>query len=125
MRFLADMGISTAVVRWLRSQGHDAVHLREENLHRLSDPEIFQKAIKERRYILTVDLDFGEIVSLNLGPRVSVITFRLHNSRSLRVIERLANVLQVSSEVLEEGAVITVEVQRHRVRVFPDLGPWV
>ena len=29
MRFLADMGVAMRVVEWLRSQGHDAVHLRE------------------------------------------------------------------------------------------------
>jgi predicted nuclease of predicted toxin-antitoxin system len=32
MRFLADMGISMRTVEWLRRQGHDIVHLREEGL---------------------------------------------------------------------------------------------
>ena len=35
MRFLADMGVSPRVVDWLRAQGHDARHLREEGLQRL------------------------------------------------------------------------------------------
>jgi predicted nuclease of predicted toxin-antitoxin system len=30
MRFLADMGVSERVVEWLRTNGHDAVHLRDE-----------------------------------------------------------------------------------------------
>jgi predicted nuclease of predicted toxin-antitoxin system len=30
MRILADMGVDMRVIRWLRSQGHDAAHLREE-----------------------------------------------------------------------------------------------
>jgi predicted nuclease of predicted toxin-antitoxin system len=30
MRFLADMGVSQQVVEWLRSSGHEAVHLRNE-----------------------------------------------------------------------------------------------
>jgi predicted nuclease of predicted toxin-antitoxin system len=30
MRFLADMGVSWQVVEWLRDNGHDAVHLRDE-----------------------------------------------------------------------------------------------
>ena len=29
MRFLADMGVSQQVVYWLRTNGHDAVHLRD------------------------------------------------------------------------------------------------
>ena len=32
MRFLADMGISHHVVAWLRDEGHDATHLRDEGL---------------------------------------------------------------------------------------------
>ena len=52
MRFLADMGISMRIVDWLRSNGHDVVHLREQNLYSLPDNEIFDKAIKESRIIL-------------------------------------------------------------------------
>jgi predicted nuclease of predicted toxin-antitoxin system len=32
MKFLADMGVALRAVQWLREQGHDAIHLREENL---------------------------------------------------------------------------------------------
>jgi predicted nuclease of predicted toxin-antitoxin system len=35
MRFLADMGVDIRVVRWLRENGHDAKHLRDEGLHRI------------------------------------------------------------------------------------------
>jgi predicted nuclease of predicted toxin-antitoxin system len=59
MRFLADMGVSMRVVEWLRSSGHDAIHLREEGLQKLPNGEIFQKAIREERIVLTFDLDFG------------------------------------------------------------------
>jgi predicted nuclease of predicted toxin-antitoxin system len=43
VRFLADMGVSQGVVEWLRSAGHDAMHLRDEGLHRLANGEIFKK----------------------------------------------------------------------------------
>lgn len=47
MRFLADMGISQYTVSWLKEQGHDAVHLREEGLQRLPDNEVLRKAFNE------------------------------------------------------------------------------
>ena len=119
MRFLADMGVAQRIVQWLCSEGHDAVHLREERLHRLPNGEIFEKAVAERRIILTFDLDFGEIVALSGGQQVSVILFRLHNTRTPHVIERLKKVLQESSSVLEDGAVIVVEESRHRTRRLP------
>ena len=63
MRFLADMGVSLRVVEWLRSSGHDAIHLRDEGLQKLPNGEIFRKAIREQRVVLTFDLDFGAIVA--------------------------------------------------------------
>ncbi|MGH9783830.1 MAG: DUF5615 family PIN-like protein, partial [Terriglobia bacterium] len=89
MRFLADMGVSLRVVEWLRQKGHDAKHLREENLQQLPNGEIFKKAVRENQIILTFDLDFGEIVALSRGNRASVILFRLQNARANHVIARL------------------------------------
>ena len=57
MRFLLDMGVSVHVAAWLREQGHDPLHLRDEGLQRLPNGEIFTKAISEGRVILTFDLD--------------------------------------------------------------------
>jgi len=59
MRFLADMGISHRVTEWLRTEGHDVRHLRDEGLQKLPNGEIFSKARAEQRIILTFDLDFG------------------------------------------------------------------
>ena len=66
MRFLADMGVATRIVEWLRAQGHDIKHLREEGLQRMSDSDIFRKAATESRILLTFDLDFGEILAPDL-----------------------------------------------------------
>jgi predicted nuclease of predicted toxin-antitoxin system len=57
------MGVATRVVEWLRGQGHDATHLRDEGLQTLPDDAIFAKADREHRTVLTFDLDFGEIVA--------------------------------------------------------------
>jgi predicted nuclease of predicted toxin-antitoxin system len=119
MRFLADMGVSQQVVEWLRLNGHEAVHLRDEGLQRLPNGEIFQKAGREQRIVLTFDLDFGEILAASAGQLVSVILFRLRNTRTNFVIQRLADVLQQSSADLSQGAIVIVEDGRHRVRSLP------
>jgi predicted nuclease of predicted toxin-antitoxin system len=79
MKFIADMGISPVSVAWLNEQGHDAKHLSEEKLHRSSDQEIFEKAAKENRIIITTDLDFGEIAVSSASAKNSVIIFRQEN----------------------------------------------
>lgn len=119
MRFLADMGVDTRVVRWLAKQGHDAVHLRDQGLHRLPNGEIFEKAAGEQRILLTFDLDFGEIAAFTKARSVTVILLRLHNTRASHVISRLEAVLRISAGALERPAVVLVEESRHRIRYLP------
>jgi predicted nuclease of predicted toxin-antitoxin system len=119
VRFLADMGVSPRVVQWLREQGHDASHLRDEGLQRLPDGDIFLKAVAEQRVIVTFDLDFSEILALSSDRTASVVVFRLRNTRTENVIARLQAVIAQSSEALEEGAIIIIEDARHRIRRLP------
>lgn len=119
MKFLADMGIAMRIVEWLRAKGYDVVHLREEGLHKLSDRDVFKKAVNENRIILTFDLDFGEIVAFSMGLAVSVILFRLRNTHTPFVIKRLENVLKESADLLMKGSVVIVEDTRYRVRKLP------
>src|SRR5215475_11099466 len=114
MRFLADIGVARRVVEWLREQGYDARHLREEELQRLPDEQIFRKAVAENRVVLTLDLDFGEIVAFSGRQNVSVVLFRLQNTRAPHVIERLKVVLQKVGPALENGAIVVVEESRFR-----------
>ncbi len=118
MRFLADMGVSQQVVEWLHTQGHEAVHLRDQGLQRLPNGEIFQKAANER-IVLTFDLDYGEILAASGEQLVSVILFRLRNTRASFVMQRLEDVLNQSSVDLAQGAILIVEDGRHRVRSLP------
>jgi predicted nuclease of predicted toxin-antitoxin system len=121
VRFLADMGVHRLVVDWLDDQGHDVAHLSDLGLHKLPDPQIFEKAVTEDRVVLTFDLDFGEITAYAKGKRAGVVLFRLHNTRAHHVIGRLSRVLADSSAALEEGAIVIVEEGRHRVRRFEDV----
>lgn len=119
MRFLADMGVSIRVVEWLRANGHDAVHLREGGFHRLPNGEIFAKASREERIVLTFDLDFGEIVALSHGSLVPIVVFRVRNTRVSHVISRLEAVLDHLGTELGAASVVVIEETRHRIRSFP------
>jgi predicted nuclease of predicted toxin-antitoxin system len=83
------MGVSQRTVQWLRQQGDDAVHLREQGLQRAWDPDILAKARAEDRILLTMDLDFADLLAASGDQLPSVVIFRLHDERSERVNERL------------------------------------
>lgn len=113
------MGLARSTADFLRNQGHDAVHLREQGLQRLDDHDIVQKARTERRVILTHDLDFGRIMALSQRHLPSVVTFRLRDMRPGQVNRYLAEVLDHFSEQLESGALVSVSELAIRVRPLP------
>ncbi len=119
MRFLADMGVAQSTAAFLRSQGFDAFHLRDEGLQRLDDEDIIAKARAEGRVILTHDLDFGRIVALSRAHVPSVITFRLGDMRPVQVNRYLVEVLSHFADQLDQGALVSVNEHGIRVRALP------
>jgi len=107
------------VMHWLRDQGHECIHLRDEGLQRMPDGEIFKKAAVENRIILTFDLDFGEVVATSGSRLPSVLIFRLRNARADHVIQRMEVALQHAAEVLQREAIVVAEERRIRIRELP------
>ncbi len=70
MKFLADMGISPRTVAHLRRLGHDSVHLHDEGLEHLADPDVLEKARVQQRILLAHDLDFGELLAASIRLRL-------------------------------------------------------
>ncbi|MGQ9625379.1 MAG: DUF5615 family PIN-like protein [Anaerolineae bacterium] len=121
MKFLADMGISPTTVAFLRSLNHDAVHLHEGRLDRLSDPDILAKAFQEGRIVLTSDLDFGEILAHSKAILPSVVIFRLSDMRPASVNKYLELILARFADDLGAGAILSVTDRRARVHRLPIL----
>jgi len=119
MKFLLDMGLAQNTAKFLRGHGHDAIHLRDQGLQRLTDPMIVEKAVRENRVILTHDLDFGRIVALSRGLLPSVVTFRLENMQADEVNRYLQDVLIRCAGEIESGALISVTERAVRIRRLP------
>jgi predicted nuclease of predicted toxin-antitoxin system len=119
MRFLADMGVSPSTVRHLRELGHDAVHLVEQDLSRLSDAEIVLKARRESRVILTVDLDFAHLLVQGGQPRPSAIIFRTANKTPSAIDAALERCLAQFGTMLAQGAILSVSESAVRARRLP------
>ncbi|HEY1342747.1 MAG TPA: DUF5615 family PIN-like protein [Bryobacteraceae bacterium] len=109
MKFLADMGISMTTVAALRGAGEDALHLREQGLHRLPDDQIVAKAIREGRVILTFDLDFGELLAASGKNVPSIILFRMRNQTPEAITPRLVEVIAACHAALAEGAIVIIQ----------------
>lgn len=119
MRFLVDNCLDVRVASWLREQGYEAVHLRERGGQTLPDGEVFRQASAESRVLVTLDLDFGEIVSLAQGKHPAVVVLRLRDTRTHHVLARLEVGLRYASAALSEPGIVIIEEGRVRIRSYP------
>lgn len=113
------MGISPRTVAFLREKGYEAVHLLDEGLGTLEDPDILTKARQEGRVLLTHDLDFGDLLAASGEALPSVVIFRLRNMRPEQVNRYMQTVLAEHGEALERGAVVSVTEGQLRLRLLP------
>ncbi len=119
MRFLLDMNLPPAMADWLRSSGHDAVHIREIGLAHLPDREVFTRAAEDGRIVVTFDLDFGEIAGLERATGSGVVLLRLRLGRQHYLRQRLQAAVAQATEALQAGAIVVVEDTRIRIRRMP------
>lgn len=79
MLFLADESCDFAVVRALRSAGHDVIAVRDTYPGAL-DEEVIALAARDARVLLTEDKDFGQIVFASEAGSAGVILIRFPSS---------------------------------------------
>ena len=119
LRFLLDMGIASRIALWLKNQGHEAIHLNDENLFRLPDKAILEKAMSENRIILTADMDFGQLLALNKSQLASVIQFRVSDFTPDNIERKLELLFEKFADQLDGNFLITIEDYRIRYRRLP------
>lgn len=94
MRFLLDANISHETASFLRQFNFDVKSLIEENLSHLVDAEVVNLAKKEKRIIITFDLDFAEIFYFLEQKHFGVIVLRLKDQRVESVNQILENFIK-------------------------------
>lgn len=114
------MGISPKTIEFLHTLGHEASHLHEHGLDRMSDSDILAKARMEGSILLTSDLGFSELAFASQMELPSVIIFRLHPPmRSAKVNQYLHRIINEHKTELEQGAILSVTENQIRVRRLP------
>lgn len=95
------------------------MHVSDIGLRGAPDQTVLAAVDTDSRILITADTDFGTLLALSGASRPSVILLRRPGRRSAERAQIVLTVLDVVSEALHRGAVVTVESTRIRVRELP------
>ena len=123
MNLLLDMNIPPAWVSPLQAAGHGAVHCRDVGPMTASDATILAHARTHGMVVLTHDLDFGDMLAATGGDAPSVLQLRTGSLGFEAAGTQVLTCLASHADALQRGALITLDLQRARVRLLPLLRP--
>ena len=119
MRLPIDMNLSPRWVAVLEAAGFEAVHWSAVGASDATDHVIMAHAAKHGFVVLTHDLDFGSILAATGGAKPSVVQIRADNLNPDVIGVQIVAALRQAESDLAEGALLSVDTVRTRLRVLP------
>jgi predicted nuclease of predicted toxin-antitoxin system len=119
MKLLVDMNLSPRWVAVLEKAGIEAAHWSTLGAHKAPDPVIMAYASANDYVVLTHDLDFSAILAATHGEKPSVVQIRAEDVSPDVIGSQVIIALRQMASELEDGALLTVDPNRTRLRVLP------
>jgi predicted nuclease of predicted toxin-antitoxin system len=113
VRLLLDTCVCPRARDELRPAGHDVEWTGDWDRDP-GDDGILARAYEEGRILVTIDKDFGELAIVHETPHCGIIRLVGLSVRMQGTV--CARVLQLHGDELREGAIVTAELGRLRVR---------
>jgi len=92
VKFLIDNQLPTALTKFLRDAGHDAVHVHDLGIGAADDSEVWRRALAEGRALVSKDDDFLHRANHHDGGALFV-WIRLGNCRNQELLAAFARIL--------------------------------
>ena len=119
MKLLVDMNLSPRWIDLLVSAGFEAVHWSKVGAVDASDFDIMAYARDNGFVVLTHDLDFSAILAATRGEKPSVVQIRSVDVAPDTIGDAVVMALRQMSDKLAEGALLSIDPRRTRVRLLP------
>jgi predicted nuclease of predicted toxin-antitoxin system len=119
MKLLLDMNQSPAWVAVLESLGWESRHWSTIGETTASDHLIMDRAKANGYHVVTNDLDFSAILAATRAEGPSVIQIRGQDLSPDTLAPTLVAVIRAHAELLDQGAILTLDLRSARVRSLP------
>jgi predicted nuclease of predicted toxin-antitoxin system len=116
MKFKLDENFGSRTHHLFQAYGHDAQTVRMQGLQGSSDAHLFEVCRVEQRCLVTLDLDFADVLRFPPSLTNGIVVIRLPRNPSLALLERLVRqFLQTLAHMSIERRLWIVEPSRIRV----------
>ena len=119
MKIVLDMNLSPAWVPFLETKGHIVKHWSEIGAITAPDSEIMEWARSNGYIVFTHDLDFSALLFATKAMAPSVIQVRTEDIRPGSIGTQVLFALQNAEEDLKQGALVTIDPRKNRIRLLP------
>lgn len=76
MKFIVEVCVGSAVTKFLQHQNINVIDISDIN-PRMSDRDILNLAVSEKRILITIDKDFGDLVFTRGSPIIALSGLRM------------------------------------------------
>jgi len=88
MRFLLDENISPETEKLVKSWRYEVTSIAEKGIKGVGDLEVIRIAKKEKRVIITQDLDFGRVYYFMMKADVGIIVIRQKRIQTVEMVNQ-------------------------------------
>jgi len=121
LKFKLDENLGKAVKKFFSDSGHDVKSVFDENIQGSSDELIFQICQEEKRCLVTLDLDFANIIRFPPDKSSGIVVLKPSGEIRFNILKMLTqNCLDFLSGNKAEGNLMIVEETRIRIHKFED-----
>ena len=119
MKLIVDMNLSPHWVNILADAGIEAAHWSALGANNALDSVIMAYARANNYVVFTHDLDFSAILAATQGDKPSVVQIRSEEVSPDVIGKHVIAALRQMATELEQGALLTIDPSRTRLRVLP------
>lgn len=121
MKFKLDQNIGRRGVELLKASGHDVMTVWDQGLRGTTDKALFEICSAERRVLVTLDRDFGQIPRFPPEKSAGIVILEVGPKTALEeILDRLRDFLAILESHSIGGALWIVEPGRLRIHLGND-----